>query len=452
MTTQEESRDEFADLKELMLDEREYDAVSSGADQPTRRRRRRRGLIITAVVLLVLLGTPAGYAAWALNAPVSSPTVSSQPPAIPTPAAATLALPAEGSAAISVAGADQYLGADAAGIWKTSGGDGPRPIASISKLITALVVLHAKPLADANDAGPTITWSKAQHDLYDKYFVMGATISPMPTGSSMSERDAISTMLLPSSANYADALSTWAFGSPGGYTSAAKKWLAANGLTHTTIVEPTGMSARNTSTPTDLIKLGKIAATNPALVAIAGTKSQNVPGAGALQNTNDLLGVDGITGLKTGNLGTGTHNLLYAASLDVGSGAPLQVTGVMLGGQTHDSVSHDVKALLDSIKAGFHDVSLADAGQQLGTYTTRWGSSARMVIRDSASIRTWSDTPITVTMKTTTPTSYQDGAVVGSLTWKAGSQTVSVPVQIEGSIAPPTDWWRLTHPFELGGD
>lgn len=73
-----------------------------------------------------------------------------------------------------------------------------------------------------------------------------------------------------------------------------------------------------------------------------------------------------------------------------------------------------------------------------------------MVIAESASIFTWSDTPIELTMDIDTPPTYRDGTVVGSVTWTAGPNTVTVPVKIAGSIDQPTEWWRLTHPSELG--
>ncbi|WP_345800301.1 D-alanyl-D-alanine carboxypeptidase [Microbacterium sp. AZCO] len=403
-------------------------------------------------MIVVVLAAAGGYTGWALTAPLSAPAATAQTPAAPKPAAAVaLALPAEGSAALSVSGGDDYLGADAGGIWAASGSADPRSIASISKLITALVVLEAKPLASADDPGPTITFGKAAHDLYDKYYVMGATIMPMPIGTTMSERDALATMLIPSACNYAEAVATWAFGSQGAFLSAARTWLAANGLTATTLVEPTGISPRNTSTPADLIAIGKIAAANPVIAKIAATQSLSVPGAGGMSNTNDLLGTGGVTGLKMGNLGDGAFNLLYTASLDVGAAQPLAVTGVMLGGATHDSVNQDVLRLLDSIRAGFHTVPLATRGQRLGSFTTAWGSTAGLVVGADAEIFTWSDTPITVTMTTTTPVEYEEGEVVGSITWTAGPNTATAPVVIEGSIRPPTSWWRLTHPAELGG-
>jgi len=450
VTTQHEP-DELSGLTELLSEEREFPGRRAAVDPSVRRRRRRTGLIVTAVILLAVLGTAAGYVGWALNAPLSPPTISSQTPEVAVPGTASLAFPAQGAAAISVSGADEYLGAGAGGIWATSGTGEARSIGSITKLITALVILDAKPLADAEDPGPTITFDKADHDLYDAYYVRGATIAAMPTGSSLSQRDALATMLIPSASNYADAVSTWAFGSPGAFASAARRWLAANGLSGTTIVEPTGIDPRNTSTPSDLIAIGKLAAAHPTIAQIAGTRSLSLPGPGDLSNTNDLLGTAGVTGLKTGNLGEGTYNLLFTASVDVGTAAPLAVTGVVLGGQSRQSVNTAVLDLLASLDAGFHRVPLASAGQEVGSFVTSWGSSAQMVIGEQASIFTWSDTPITVTMETTTPTTYADGEVIGSITWTAGPNTSTAPVVIEGSIEPPTDEWRLTHPDQLGG-
>ncbi|GAA5202713.1 D-alanyl-D-alanine carboxypeptidase [Microbacterium jejuense] len=442
--------DEFADLAELMREEQELTEGLADIDPEAGRRRRRRGLLITAIILVVILGSAGGYVGWALTAPLSAPAVSSQAPAVPTSPPAPIVLPSVAASAIAISGADAYLGPAASSMWATTGTNDARPIASLSKLITALVILEAKPLADVDDPGPTITFSKADHDLYDKYYVMGATIAPMPIGSSMSERDALATMLIPSASNYAEAVSTWAYGSQGSFVSAARRWLAANGLTGTTIVEPTGMSARNTSTPTDLIALGRLAAANPVVAAITATRSLSLPGPGSMTNTNDLLGVDGINGLKTGNLGEGTYNLLYTASMDVGIGQRLGIVGVVLGESSRAAVDNDVRALLTGISEGFHNVPVAERDQQIGTLTTPWGASATMVIADNTSILTWSDTPIAVDMKTTTPKTYSDGEVVGSITWTAGPHTVSSDIVLRGTIEQPTEWWRLTHPAELG--
>ncbi|HWI31235.1 MAG TPA: D-alanyl-D-alanine carboxypeptidase [Microbacterium sp.] len=433
-----------------MRHEQEFPDRRTGIDPRVRRARRRRVLLVVAIVIAVVLAAVGGYVGWALNAPLSAPVVTWQAPEVSAPAAAPIALPTEGASAISISGADGYLGAEASGIWATSGTDEPRPIASITKLITALVILDAKPLASADDPGPTITFDKADHDLYDKYYVLGATIAAMPTGSTMSQRDALATVLIPSASNYAEAVSTWAFGSQGAFLSATRRWLAAHGLTGTTIVEPTGISPRNTSTPSDLVAVGKLAAAHPAIAQIVATPSLSLPGPGAMFNTNGLLGTGGITGLKTGNLGEGSFSMLYTASVDVGAAEPLSVVGVVLGGYSRQSVDSAVLTLLDSIRNGFHEVALATRGEEVGSYSTPWGSTAQMIVGESASIFTWSDTPVAVTMETTAPKTYEDGEVAGSITWSAGPNTATVDVEVEGSIRPPTAWWRLTHPSELG--
>lgn len=442
--------DTLTEFAELMNDAPDS-SDDGGGERAARRAGRRRALLITALVVAVVLAAVGGYAGWALTAPLPAPAVASQAPRVTTPEAAGIALPKNGATAISVSGADDYLGATASEVWMTSGTDEPRPIASLSKLITALVVLEARPLASADDPGPTITFGKAAHDLYDEYYVLGATIAPMPTGTTMSQRDALATMLVPSASNYADAVSTWAFGSRWAFLEATRTWLAAHGLAGTTIVEPTGIDPRNTSTPGDLLKIAKIAAANPVVARIAALRSLTLTGPGVMYNTNGLLGTSGITGLKTGNLGANTYNLLYTATLDVGAGERLDVTGVVLGGESRDSVDRSVVLQLDGIRAGFHKVPLASSGQELGSYTTPWGSTATLVVDRTASIFTWSDTPITVAMDTSIPTTYADGEVIGSITWTAGPNTVTTDVRIDGSIEPPTAWWRLTHPAELGG-
>lgn len=448
MTAPDQSADGLSDFAELMAREQEFggDAI----DPAVRRRRRRRGLVVSAVCALLLLVVTGGYIGWALTAPVDPPAVATRAPQAPVGAAVSLATPPVAASAISIAGADAYLGEAASGTWSATGTGEPLPMASITKLITALVILDAAPLASADDPGPTITFGKADHDLYDEYYVRGATIAPMPTGTSMSLHDALAAMLIPSASNYADALSTRIFGSQSAFLGATRDWLAAHGLSGTTVTEPTGISPRNTSTPADLLAIAKLAAAHPAIARIVATPSVSIPGAGALHTTNGLLGTAGITGLKTGNLGEGTHNLLYTATLDVGATDRLAITGVVLGGASRESVNATVLAALESIRSGFHQVPLATEGQEVGTVSTPWGSDATLVIGESASILTWSDTPIELTMDVEVPSAYRDGTVVGRITWTAGPNTVTAPVEVSGAIDPPTEWWRLTHPSELG--
>ncbi|MDQ1551541.1 MAG: hypothetical protein QOD50_963, partial [Actinomycetota bacterium] len=230
------------------------------SDPPRPRRLRRRLIaLISTVLVLAVVGT---YVSLTLSAPVGAAAAVFHSPTVDKSPAATITLPGYGESAISISGADDYLGPTATGVFASNGGNGALPMASISKLITAMVVLSAKPLGTSG-TGRTITWDKADAALYDKYYLLNATIAAMKNGSSMSEHDALETMLVVSACNYAEAMADWAFGSNAGFVSATRKWLKANGLTGTTMVEPTGLDDRNTSTPSDLIALGKLAMANP---------------------------------------------------------------------------------------------------------------------------------------------------------------------------------------------
>ena len=427
------------------------DLLEHAPDEPPRGGRAGRvALVVFLVLVLLTLGGGGGYVWWASAAALPAPTVTSQAPTAKAGGAASLVLPSGGSMLVSVEGGQDYLGPDAAGTFASAGGDDPRPLASISKLITALVVLDAHPLDGPGDPGPTIAYTEADTDLYDQFYVQGAVIARMPDGLRLSLHDSLETMLLPSAANYAVAIARWGFGSESAYVQAARSWLSENGLNDTRIVDATGIDARNTSTPSDLLALGRLAAANPVIAAIVATPSAVIEGPGVITNTNDLIGTLGISGLKTGNLGEGTFNLLFTASLDVGIGAPLRVTGARLSGETHDSTDQDVLSFLQSVKDGFHVLPLGTAGDEIGTISTPWGADATLVLAKNASLRTWSDTPVAVALDTTTPQSFADGEVVGTVTWTAGPETTTSTVKIAGAIEEPSLWWRLTHPALLG--
>ena len=413
------------------------------------RRRRIRRRITGLVVLLVIVAAVGTYLPLTLLAPLSPATLAASKPPFTQPAAVMLTLPSVGQSAVSVTGAEQFVGtAGTNGILASSGGAGPLPIASISKLITALVVLDAKPLT-GTDPGPTLTFSKADHDLYDQYYVLGASIEPMKTGSSMSEHDALALMLVASACNYADAVSTWAFGSRARYLSAVKSWLAAHGLTNTTIVEPTGIDPRNVSTPADLIAIGKLALMNPAVAAIVGSRGIAVPGVGSLSNNNISLGSEGINGIKTGTLDTAGSSLLFSATADVGLAKPITIVGVILGGDSRETVDRAAQLMVRSIRSGFHTVQLVGDGTVVGRYSTPWKDGARVVTGSTASVRTWSDAPITSKMTIKPVTTAPNGSAVGSLDFMVAGAPIAVPLVLDGSISGPDGWWRLTHPHEL---
>ncbi len=414
-----------------------------------RARRRRRGGLVAFLIVLGVVLLAAAYVTAALLAPLPAGALEVREPAVAPGAAASIAMPGEGESAVSIVGAGAFPGTQGTdGILAASGGTAERPIASISKLITALVVLDAKPLASASDPGPTITFGADAAALYETYYRLDCLVQPMRAGSTMSERDAIETTLVVSACNYADALALWAFGSEDRFVAATRAWLASHHLDHTRMVEPTGIDDRNESTPADLLQVGALAADDPALASIVSMPHLDVPGLPPTPNTNGLLGTDGVDGIKTGTLDTAGADLLFSARLDVGASAPVRVVGVELGGTDHPSVDADVRAMLASIRAAFHVVPLVRRGQVLGRYTTPWGHAAVTAAAD-ASVLTWSDTPVTARVATTRVREATRGTEVGHVSFRAGSAASSVPLRLASSVRPPDSWWRITHPGQL---
>lgn len=447
---------EFADLAELLA------RAERSADRPgrvpldpetleRRRRRRKRGWIATGSAMLAIVVLAGAYVGVVLAAPLptTAPVLTSI--SVAAPPAVDIRLPAQGASAVIVTGAEEFAGtAGSDGVLASSGGDSPRPIASISKLVTTLVILEAKPLAPG-DAGPTITFTKADHDLYDEYYVRGATIQPMPTGSTMSLHDALELMLVVSASNYAEAVSTWAFGSQSNFLAATRNWLASNGLSGTRLFDPTGLDPRNVSTPGDLLALGRLAMANPVVAALVALPSTDVPGFGGLPSTNTLLGVDGVDGIKTGTLGEAGSCLLFHAVIDVGAKQPITVMGVILGDLDHASVAIHAKAILDDIRGGFHATPVVASGDVLGSYTTPWGAKADVVAESSATLLTWSDSTIAATSSARPISLAAAQTTVGSAAFTAETGKVTVPLVLSSSIGEPDAWWRITHPVELFG-
>ena len=358
----------------------------------------------------------------------------------PEPAVSDLAWPGYGASAI---GADGYDG-----VLESHGSDSALPIASISKIITALVVLDERPLGGSD--GPAITLTPADAALYDSYLERDGTVVAARAGMVFSQRQLLEITLVASANNYTETLATWAFGSTPAFAAAADAWLDERGLMDTTIVEPTGMAPENTSTAADLVALGRLATDDPLVSAIVSTPAVVLPELGELRNTNRLLGLDGVYGIKTGNLDGIGSNLLFSADYPVG-GSTISVVGVVLGAADRDALYAGVDALLATVRAGFREVELADAGQSFASFSTPWDAEARAIADDDASLVIWRDTPVAadVHVDRIEPESFGEAVPhVGSVTFTAGPRTVTVALRLDAPIDEPDPWWRLTHPFD----
>ena len=398
-------------------------------------RRRRIAVFGSAALVLAI----AFYLPLTLLAPLRA--VDAAVPPVPTPAVSqpAVSLPGYGAAAIGAVGYP--------GVLASSGSTDPLPIASITKVITALVVLDAKPIAPG-EAGPDIVFGDADLDFYDQMLALDGVVGDVTSGQAMSQRNVMNVMLMTSANNYAMSLANWAFGSIDGYVAAASDWLARHSLTATTITEPTGIQPSDVSSTADLIEIARLVTANPVLAEIVATKSMDVPGFGPITNRNGLLGVGGIDGIKTGTLDESGACLLFSWDYAVGS-QTVTLLGVVLGGPNHATVNATIEGLLSEVDAGFSEVSLAAAGQVFGSYSTAWGDSANAVAAEAASLPLWAATPVTAVVETGEVTLGEVGTQVGTVTFTAADRTVTVPLVLDTEIDDPGPWWRLTNPDKL---
>jgi D-alanyl-D-alanine carboxypeptidase (penicillin-binding protein 5/6) len=388
---------------------------------------------------LAVLVIAAFYLPLTLLAPIGGVTGVVAAPAVATQPAASISFPTLGASAIGAVGFDGTLA--------TGGSAEAAPIASITKIITALVVLEAKPLG-IGEGGPDITFTQKDVQITAGYRAVNGTVEPVTAGLVLTQREAMDVMLIESANNYAESIATWAYGSVGEFLPVANAWLVSKGLTNTSISDATGMSPKNVSTASDLVALGKLALADPVVSAIVATEAETVPGVGDLENSNDLLGVDGIRGIKTGTLDEAGACLLFAADYVVG-GETITLVGVVLGGLTHETINPQVETMLADTLASFHEVKLTTAGEQFASYETAWGETTTAVAGQDESVVVWSDTPVAVATEADEVGLGEKGDEAGEVVFTVGDDTISVPLELSGTLDDPGFWWRLTHPGDL---
>ena len=159
------------------------------------------------------------------------------------------------------------------------------PIASLTKLMTAMVVLDSKPDMDA-----PISIDKVDVDM------LKHSSSRVPVGATIPRRDVLQLALMSSDNRAAASLARTYAGGPTAFAVALNAKLKMLGMTHTVIEEPTGLSPHNQSTASDLIKMATAAAQYPDIRRITTDPKDMITINGRkveYHNTNRLVGAKG---------------------------------------------------------------------------------------------------------------------------------------------------------------
>lgn len=156
------------------------------------------------------------------------------------------------------------------------------PIASLTKLMTAVVTL---------DAGLSMD-EMISIDMDDFDYLKGSR-SRLRMGAELSRREMLRLALMASENRAASSLSRHYPGGQGAFVAAMNAKARSLGMVHTTFADPTGLDAHNVSTAHDLALLVSAAANYPVIREFSTTQSHYVE----VQPTGQLLGFNNTNAL-----------------------------------------------------------------------------------------------------------------------------------------------------------
>jgi serine-type D-Ala-D-Ala carboxypeptidase (penicillin-binding protein 5/6) len=312
---------------------------------------------LVAVVALATTGLAAG-----LTPPPPTPV---PPDGSLSPFPSVLHTPANPSAVPHVSAPVGVLADLGTGqVLSAQGVDTVRPIASLTKIMTALIVLDRTKPRDQVVVDPDAVFHP--HD-YGASSTLG-----LHAGETLTVDQLLRGMLLGSANDAAVALAIHVAGSTSAFVDLMNQRAKNLGLAHTVFYSPNGLDDRGHSTARDLIALTRAAMRTPGFAEIARTKSTTLPGPGDeprhIQNRNAMLWLyRGATGVKTGSTAAARYCLVATAERN-----GRRLVAVVLGAPV-DAFS-DAASLLDYGFAAFEPHTFVQKGQSLGTLSIVGGT------------------------------------------------------------------------------
>ena len=344
-----------------------------------RRSKRRIALLLTVLLLLAAAG---GLAGARLSAADPAPVVTSVVPmtvSVP-PHSLTLPWPATGQAAVAI---------PSIGVIVPSGAEQPVPVASLTKLMTAYVILRDHPVAP-HQPGPSVTVTQADVDDYDHDAVNDDSNALVAVGEQLTEQQLLGGLLVHSADNYADLLARWDAGSTAAFVAKMNAAAGQLGMLHSHFDDASGISAASVSTAADLLKVAALDMADPTVTAIVRTTSVTLPLAGTLSTYTPLIGIQGVIGVKSGYTAAAGGCDVLAVERTVHGRQVLLLAAVT--GQTGVAVL---------AQAGLHGLALVDAVApligttpvvhegQLAAHVHSAGRTVDARAAASASVLTW---------------------------------------------------------------
>jgi D-alanyl-D-alanine carboxypeptidase (penicillin-binding protein 5/6) len=398
-------------------------------------------LVAAASVITIRLRAPLPAAVVSIAAPATLAVSLATAPPIPVPALGSFAL------ATSV---DGSIATRAPSV--------VRPIGSVAKAMTALVVLGVHPLA-AGASGPSLTMTGADVLLYRHALAVDGSAVAVRAGEVLTERDLLLALLLPSANNIAESLANWVSGNRVAFIARLNSNAEAMGMSHTRFADPSGFSSGTVSSAADLLVLARAVEASPALAELVSVRQARLPDGTIVHNLDILLGAQpGWLGIKTGWTGAAGGCLLFAAREWYAPNQEVTVWGAVLGqpplrsgDPAHPELGAAFAAARSAVVAALKGYTAVDLGTLSpavsGGIATAWGGRAGIavsgpgkaveVVRAGAVLR--------LTVSTLHPAApFGSRVMVGQVTGVLNARTsVTWRVVSAAAIVGPSLWWKL---------
>ncbi|MFF9124437.1 D-alanyl-D-alanine carboxypeptidase [Streptomyces sp. NPDC014889] len=342
-----------------------------------------------------------------------------------------------------------WMDVDGVGTMDHFGEQKPVAIGSVAKTMTAYIILRDHPLK-AGEEGPKIEVDATAEKEAGYYKDGESTLDNVKAGSFLTEKQALSAVMIPSANNIARLLARWDAGSEAEFVKKMNATAKELGMSRTTYTDPSGLNKTTVSTAEDQVKLGTVAMRMPAMVAITSAASWTDPTGKYWTNFNQLPYTVGAIGIKTGSTTAAGGNLLFAARKEVG-GRTVTIVGAILGQHKGQSILDTVNAVSKTALVAAKEVptsaKILKKGDVVGYVDDRLGGRTPVVVTKDVTAVGWGGLrlKLSLTTKDALPHTAKAGAEVGLLTVGEGAESaVKVPVALQDDLAEPGFPAKLT--------
>ncbi|MDX6353704.1 MAG: hypothetical protein QOF98_607, partial [Streptomyces sp.] len=323
------------------------------------------------------------------------------------------------------------------------GAQTPVPIASVTKVMTAYVILQDHPLSGKQN-GPTIT---VDTQAANEASSPDESTVPVKAGARYTERQMLQLLLIPSGNNIARLLARWDAGTQEAFVQKMTKAATALGMTNTTYTGASGFEETTVSTAADQLKLEKAVMKNDVFRSVVAIPNIDIPGVGRIFNNNNDLVNYGVIGVKTGSSTPAGGALMWAATTTL-NGKQQLILGVVLqqhaGTLVSDSLNAALQrsqAMITAVQKGLTSATIVKKGEVVGQVDDGMGGTTPVVASKDLTAIGWPGMKADVTLTADSsgvPHNAKAGTQVGTISLGTGSARTTVPVQLQTDQTEPS--------------